>query len=145
LMSTLEVRDLEAISAGGDAVHHDRGDFIRGTRVSGRGVAEGRARIIPDADAERGNPIENFVDGDIIVASMVHPSWLPYFPRAGGFICEVGGWLSHTAILAREYEVPMIVNTSGMAAIKDRSVLRLNPDGLIEVLEDQDLVRVAAE
>jgi rifampicin phosphotransferase len=145
LTSTLLVRDLEAISAGGDAVHHEGGDLIRGTRVSGRGTAEGRARIVSDADAERGDPIKNFEDGDIIVASMVHPSWLPYFPRAGGFICEIGGWLSHTAILAREYEVPMIVNTSGMAAIKDRSLLRLRPDGLIEVMEAPDFVRVAAE
>lgn len=145
LAPTLTVHELERISEGGDAVHHDSGGLIRGTRVSGTGVVEGRARIVPDADAERGRPIEDFRDGDIIVASMVHPSWLPYFPRAGGFVCEVGGWLSHTAILAREYDVPMVVNTSGLAAIADGSLLRLHPDGVIDVIEGDVRPAIAAE
>jgi phosphoenolpyruvate-protein kinase (PTS system EI component) len=77
---------------------------------------------------------------------MIHPSWLPYFPRAGGFVCEIGGWLSHTAILAREYRVPVVVNTSGMAAIKDRSRLRLHPDGLVDIVEKAGPLRaIAAE
>ena len=57
--------------------------------------------------------MEGFRDGDIIVASMINPAWLPYFSRAGGFVSEVGGWLSHPAILAREYDVTMIVGTAG--------------------------------
>jgi rifampicin phosphotransferase len=146
LAPTLTIVDLETMSAGGDAADHDSGGFIRGTRVSGTGFAEGQARVVADADAERGSPIEAFEDGDIIVASMVHPSWLPYFPRAGGFVCEVGGWLSHTAILAREYDVPMVVNTRGMAAIKDRSRLRLHPDGLVDIVEQAKPSRaIAAE
>ena len=86
---------------------------IRGTRVSGSKVIEGRARVISEEDAEHGNPMEDFRDGDIIVAAMINPAWLPYFSRAGGFVSEVGGWLSHPAILAREYDVAMIVGTRG--------------------------------
>ena len=50
--------------------------------------------------------IPGFMDGDIVVSRMVPPAWIPYFQRAGGFVREVGGWLSHTAIVAREFNVP---------------------------------------
>jgi phosphohistidine swiveling domain-containing protein len=79
-------------------------------------------------------PIDDFRDGDIIVSPMVHPAWLPYFRRAGGLVCEIGGWLSHSAILARECDVPMIVGTQGLNAIMDGSRLRLHPDGTVEIL-----------
>jgi phosphoenolpyruvate synthase/pyruvate phosphate dikinase len=81
--------------------------------------------------------MENFRDGDIIVASMINPAWLPYFARAGGFVSEVGGWLSHPAILAREYDVAMIVGTEGIGRIVDGSRLRLNLDGTIEAVETE--------
>ena len=94
---------------------HGIADAIRGTRVAGSKVVEARAHVISEEDAELGNPMEGFRDGDIIVASMVNPAWLPYFSRAGGFVSEVGGWLSHPAILAREYDVAMIVGTGASA------------------------------
>jgi phosphoenolpyruvate synthase/pyruvate phosphate dikinase len=100
--------------------------------------------VVAEADAERGRPIDNFEDGDIIVASMIHPAWLPYFKRAGGFVCEVGGWLSHTAILAREYNATMIVGTSGLSAIADRDLLRLHPDGMVETVGDDEPLRAIA-
>jgi phosphoenolpyruvate synthase/pyruvate phosphate dikinase len=65
---------------------------------------------------------------------MINPAWLPYFSRAGGFVSEVGGWLSHPAILAREYNVTMIVGTEGIGRIANGTRLRLNLDGRIEVL-----------
>jgi len=76
---------------------------------------------------------------------MINPAWLPYFSRAGGFVSEVGGWLSHPAILAREYDVPMIVGTSGMSGIVDGGLIRLHLDGRIEiVVRDAMAGRVAA-
>ena len=81
--------------------------------------------MISEEDAELGNPMEGFRDGDIIVAAMINPAWLPYFSRAGGFVSEVGGWLSHPAILAREYDVAMIVGTEGIGRIADGDRLRL--------------------
>jgi phosphohistidine swiveling domain-containing protein len=65
---------------------------------------------------------------------MINPAWLPYFSRAGGFVSEVGGWLSHPAILAREYDVLMIVGTDGIGRIPDGSTVRLHLDGRVEVL-----------
>ena len=77
-----------------------------------------------------------FEDGDVIVAPMINPNWLPYFGRAGGFVSELGGWLSHTAILAREHDVPMIVGVEGLSAIPDGSLVRLHLDGRVELVEE---------
>jgi phosphohistidine swiveling domain-containing protein len=119
---------------------HATPDVVRGSRVSGRSIVEGRARVITEEDAEHGNQLETFVDGDIIVATMINPAWLPYFSRAGGLVSEVGGWLSHSAILAREYEVAMIVGTEGISRIADGDLLRLHLDGRIEVLGDDQVL-----
>jgi phosphohistidine swiveling domain-containing protein len=136
LPSTLTALDLEATSAGDTTASGRSSDGIRGTRVSGSKVIEARAHVIGENEAEHGNRMEGFRDGDIIVASMINPAWLPYFSRAGGFVSEVGGWLSHPAILAREYDVAMIVGTEGIGRIADGSRLRLNLDGRVEVLSE---------
>ena len=134
LPSILLAHDIEAASAGDASEMHAMPDAIRGTRVSGSRVVEARAHVISEDDAECGNPMEGFRDGDIIVAPMINPAWLPYFSRAGGFVSEVGGWLSHPAILAREYDVTMIVGTEGIGRIADGARLRINLDGRIEVV-----------
>jgi phosphohistidine swiveling domain-containing protein len=146
LPSVLLAHDLEAASAGDTGDKSVVGNVIRGTRVSGSKVVEARAHVISEEDAELGNPMENFRDGDIIVAAMINPAWLPYFSRAGGFVSEVGGWLSHPAILAREYDVAMIVGTDGIGRIADGDRLRLDLDGRIEVVvpEMATLEHVAA-
>ena len=145
LPSTLTAHDLEAASAGDSSEMQISPDVIRGTRVSGGKVVEARARVIAEDDAELGNPMDGFRDGDIIVATMINPAWLPYFSRAGGFVSEVGGWLSHPAILAREYDVAMIIGTQGISRIADGSRLRLHLDGRIEIVEEESAIaRVAA-
>ena len=144
LPSMLTAHDLEAASAGDMNEMHAMSNVVRGTRVAGSAVVEGRARVISEEDAEIGNPMEGFRDGDIIVAAMINPAWLPYFSRAGGFVSEVGGWLSHPAILAREYDVAMIVGTEGIGRIVDGSRLRLQLDGKIEVVEEELEAIVAA-
>jgi len=145
LPSVLLAHDLEAASAGDQSEMHAMADGIRGTRVAGSKVVEARAYVISEEDAELGNPMEGFRDGDIIVASMVNPAWLPYFSRAGGFVSEVGGWLSHPAILAREYDVAMIVGTGGIGRIGDGDRVRLDLDGKIEIVTKAMAVgRVAA-
>jgi rhodanese-related sulfurtransferase/membrane protein insertase Oxa1/YidC/SpoIIIJ/phosphohistidine swiveling domain-containing protein len=144
LGTILTAQDIEAASAGDQ--HHARAasDGVRGTHVAGSKAIEGRARVISEDDAELGNPIEDFQDGDIIVAPMVNPAWLPYFSRAGGFVSEVGGWLSHPAILAREYDVTMIVGTNGVDRITDGARLKLHLDGRVEIIGDAAAGRSAA-
>jgi rhodanese-related sulfurtransferase/membrane protein insertase Oxa1/YidC/SpoIIIJ/phosphohistidine swiveling domain-containing protein len=144
LPSVLLAQDLEAASAGDVRDKAGASDAIRGTRVAGSKVVEARAHVISEEDAEVGNPMEDFRDGDIIVATMINPAWLPYFSRAGGFVSEVGGWLSHPAILAREYDVAMIVGTEGIGRIAEGDRLRLNIDGRIEIVTHDTLSQVAA-
>jgi rhodanese-related sulfurtransferase/membrane protein insertase Oxa1/YidC/SpoIIIJ/phosphohistidine swiveling domain-containing protein len=145
LPSVLLAHDLEAASAGDASEMHAMPDAIRGTRVSGSRIVEARAYVIAEEDAEVGKSMEGFRDGDIVVASMINPAWLPYFSRAGGFVSEVGGWLSHPAILAREYDVTMIVGTEGIGRIANGARLRLNLDGRIEVVAAETMLgRVAA-
>jgi rifampicin phosphotransferase len=145
LPSMLTPHDLEAASAGDLSQLHKSPDLIHGTRVSGSKVVEGRALVIGEDDAEHGNPMADFRDGDIIVAAMINPAWLPYFSRAGGFVSEVGGWLSHPAILAREYDVAMVVGAEGIDRIASGSRLRLNLDGTIQVIAEGTMPgRVAA-
>ena len=134
LPSLLTAHDLEAASAGDAGQAGGASDAIRGTRVAGSKVVEACARVISEDAAESGDAMAEFQDGDIIVATMINPAWLPYFSRAGGFVSEVGGWLSHPAILAREYDVAMIVGTEGIGRIADGSRLRLHLDGKVEVL-----------
>src|SRR3954464_3169593 len=64
------------------------------------GTVEGRARVILDmADAE----VE---PGDILVTAHTDPSWSPVFVAIAGLVTEVGGQMTHGAVVAREYGLP---------------------------------------
>ena len=132
--TTLTLRQLEQAASSKPGVQQMGANTIAGTRVSGSHVAEGRVHVVSPADAERGMPIDGFEPGDIIVSRMFHPAWLPHLRSAGGIVCELGGWLSHMALLAREHDVPMIVGTQGLSMIPDRALVRLNTDGSVEVI-----------
>ena len=74
-----------------------------GLPVSG-GTVEGRARVMPDiaqADLE---------PGDILVTAYTDPSWTPLFVAIKGLVTEVGGLMTHGAVIAREYGLPAVVN-----------------------------------
>jgi pyruvate,water dikinase len=71
--------------------------------------------------------------GDVLVARLSEPAWVPAFSRIAGIITEVGGWLSHAAIVAREYKIPAIVGAAGaLTALKTGDKVRMRPNGLIE-------------
>ena len=134
LPARLTVVQLEDASAGIPIENQARGGKIAGTRVSGTGIVEGRACVVTGVDVESSAVIPGFRDGDIVISHMVPPAWIPYFGRAGGFVCEIGGWLSHTAIVARERRVLLIVGTEGIEAIADGMQLRLSDNGVVEIL-----------
>jgi rifampicin phosphotransferase len=104
---------------------------LTGTRVSGSGAIEGRAVCVDQSTTESGAPIPGFETGDIIVARALHPAWLPELMRAGGVVVEVGGFLSHMAILARERGVTMSVGVHGLEALRTGARIRLEPDGSV--------------
>jgi phosphoenolpyruvate synthase/pyruvate phosphate dikinase len=104
-------------------------DAIVGLAVSS-GIIEGRARVIlnmENADLE---------DGDILVTKFTDPSWTPLFVSIKGLVAEVGGLMTHGAVIAREYGLPAVVgvdNATGL--IKDGQRIRINgTDGYIEIL-----------
>jgi len=104
-------------------------EAIVGLPVSS-GVIEGRARVIlkmEDADLE---------DGDILVTSFTDPSWTPLFVSIKGLVTEVGGLMTHGAVIAREYGLPAVVGVDNATKlIKDGQRIRVHgTEGYIEIL-----------
>ena len=102
---------------------------IAGLPVSS-GVIEGRARVVlhmEDADLE---------DGDILVTSFTDPSWTPLFVSIHGLVTEVGGLMTHGAVIAREYGLPAVVGVENATKlIKDGQRIRVHgTEGYIEIL-----------
>jgi pyruvate,water dikinase len=66
--------------------------------------------------------------GDILVANITTPAWTPLFAMASGIVTDVGGPLSHSSIVAREYGVPAVLGT-GVATHRIRSGQHITVDG----------------
>ncbi|NJD77876.1 MAG: pyruvate, phosphate dikinase [Candidatus Methanoperedens sp.] len=102
---------------------HSYGKVMTGIGVAA-GKASGQARLIS-------HPGENtrLQAGDVLVAPSTDPGWTPLFLRANALVMEVGGFLSHGAIVAREYGVPAVVNVPGvMKTLKDGEQLTVDGD-----------------
>ena len=56
----------------------------------------------------------DFSKGDILITMSTNPGWTPLFIMAGGIVTEIGGALSHGAIIAREYGIPMVTAVPGI-------------------------------
>lgn len=98
------------------------------------GVAEGRARVIL-----RYQDLDQLQPGEILVCPQTNPEWTPAFGIAAGIIANRGGTLSHAAIIAREYNVPTIVNTF-VACEKIKTGQRIRMDaskGAIYILDKE--------
>ena len=93
----------------------------RGTAV-GAGLAAGPVRVI-----RRPEDGGRLAAGDILVAPSTDPAWTPLFLKAGGLVMETGGYLSHGAIVAREFGIPAVVNLPGiLAALADGEPLEVD-------------------
>ncbi|WP_329201090.1 MULTISPECIES: rifamycin-inactivating phosphotransferase [unclassified Streptomyces] len=94
------------------------------------GTVEGRARVVLDmarADLEA---------GDILVTTFTDPSWTPVFVGIAGLVTEVGGLMTHGAVIAREYGLPAVVGVEGATRlIRDGQRIRVHGgDGYVEIL-----------
>jgi phosphoenolpyruvate synthase/pyruvate phosphate dikinase len=100
-----------------------------GLPVSG-GTIEGRARVIQDMAAAEFEP------GDILVTTYTDPSWTPVFVSITGLVTEVGGLMTHGAVIAREYGLPAVVGVEqATRLIRDGQRIRVNgTDGYVEIL-----------
>ncbi|MFF0742935.1 rifamycin-inactivating phosphotransferase [Streptomyces sp. NPDC004111] len=95
------------------------------------GTVEGRARVVLDvADAD-------LAAGDILVTPFTDPSWSPLFVGIAGLVTEVGGLMTHGAVIAREYGLPAVVGVDGATRlIRDGQRIRLHgTDGYVELLD----------
>lgn len=107
----------------------DRGleHVAQGRRLQGLGISPGRVtgtvRVVRSMDqADRLGP------GDVLVAVATDPGWTPLFPIASAVVLELGSMLSHGAVVAREYQLPAVVNVSQATSIL-RDGQRVTVDG----------------
>jgi phosphoenolpyruvate synthase/pyruvate phosphate dikinase len=123
------------LTSDGEAVagSYRREDLPAGALVGlpvSAGTIEGRARVIFDmaeADLEA---------GDILVTAYTDPSWTPLFVAIKGLVTEVGGLMTHGAVIAREYGVPAVVGVEhATRLIRDGQRIRVHgTDGYVQIL-----------
>ncbi len=111
---------------------YKRSDLPAGALVGlavSAGVVEGRARILSDMTAE-------LEAGDILVTAFTDPSWTPLFVSIKGLVTEVGGVMTHGAVIAREYGLPAVVGVENATRlIQDGQRIRVHgTDGYVEIL-----------
>ena len=87
------------------------------------GIAEGVARVLMNA-----NDIGQMQDGEILICPVTNPSWGPVFGKIRATVSDIGGTMSHAAIVAREYGMPAVVGT-GAATKRIKTGQRLRVDG----------------
>jgi pyruvate,water dikinase len=94
------------------------------------GVVEGRARVILNMEET------DLEDGDILVTPFTDPSWTPLFVSIKGLVTEVGGLMTHGAVIARKYGLPAVVGVDhATQRIKDGQRIRVHgTEGYIEIL-----------
>jgi pyruvate,water dikinase len=106
-----ELEPVPALDADGNPIAlltqaQEEGRVLRGLAAS-TGRVTGVARVITDL-----SQADQMRHGEILVAPFTDPGWTPLFPLAAAIVMDLGGLLSHGAIVAREYGVPAVVNTS---------------------------------
>jgi pyruvate,water dikinase len=104
---------------------------LRGFAAS-PGVAEGPARVITSVDQ-----LDRVRTGEILVCPITAPSWAPVFARIEGAVSDIGGIMSHAAIVSREYGLPAVVGTGfGTKRIRDGQRVRVDGNsGVVTVLD----------
>jgi pyruvate, water dikinase len=107
-------------------------DEVRGIGASS-GVVEGPARVLMDV-----NQIGEIRDGEILVCPVTAPSWAPVFGKIKAAVSDIGGSMSHAAIVAREYGMPAVVGTGD-------ATKRIRTGQLVRVDGDRGIVQVIGE
>ena len=95
------------------------------------GVVEGPARVVRNVDE-----IGTVQAGEVLVCPVTAPSWGPVFPKIAAAVSDIGGMMSHAAIVAREYGLPAVVGTgNATSAIKTGDRVRVDGDsGTVTIL-----------
>jgi pyruvate,water dikinase len=103
------------------AEQDDPSRALRGAPASA-GVARGPARLVRDLE-----DFAKFQRGDVLVCQSSNVSWIPLFTSAAAVVTEVGGPLSHAAVVAREFGIPAVVGTSvALSTLRDGEPLEVD-------------------
>ena len=115
------------------ARQQDGGSVLNGAAAS-PGVTEGLARVVRSVDQ-----ISDVRDGEILVCGSTSPAWAPIFSKIKATVTDVGGVMSHAAIVAREYGLPAVVGTGrATAAIRTGQTIRVDgTEGTVTLLAAQ--------
>ena len=121
---------LDAQGGNGDA---DGGPAALNGFAASPGVAEGPARVITAVDQ-----LDQVELGEILVCPITAPSWAPVFAKIAGAVSDVGGIMSHAAIVSREYGLPAVVGTGfGTRQIETGQRLRVDGnEGTVTVVDE---------
>jgi pyruvate,water dikinase len=95
---------------------------------------EGVARVVADATS-----LDEVRQGEILVSRCTTPSWAPIFSRVTAAVADIGGVMSHAAIVAREYGLPAVVGT-GYATARIKTGQRIRVDGgrgIVELIDEE--------
>ena len=109
---------LDAWLSEGDGPSGDLKGF-----AASSGVVEGTARVVKSVEE-----INRLQNGDILVCQVTNPTWAPIFQKISAAVSDIGGSMSHMAIVAREYGLPAVVGT-GSATVRIKDGQRIRVDG----------------
>jgi pyruvate, water dikinase len=120
----------ESLNAWLEASGEVPSNEIKGFAAS-HGVVEGPARIVKSVEE-----ISKLQKGDILVCQITNPTWAPIFPKIAGAVSDIGGSMSHAAIVAREFGLPAVVGTGNATSrIKDGQRIRVDGGrGVVTIL-----------
>jgi rifampicin phosphotransferase len=106
---------------------------LMGTPVSA-GMVEGYARVVLRPEDAKLHP------GEIMIAPFTDPGWTPLFHSAKGLVMEVGGMMTHGAVVAREYGIPAVVGIDGATEIiKNGQYIRIDgTQGYVQILRESN-------
>lgn len=122
-----EIREYENITLP-DTIYGDEHPPLQTSREckmkgipTSKGVFKGQVRVIRGV-----GEFQRLREGDVLVIPYSDVGWTPLFTRAGAIIAEAGGFLSHSSIIAREYEIPAVVSVQGACQLKDGTLVTVD-------------------
>lgn len=113
--------DLVAVDQAPPRIHHKE-DSLKGVGASS-GLVRAKVRVLKDTD-----DIWKIEEGEILVTPFTDTGWSTAFPKIAGLVTETGGILSHAAVVAREYGIPIVVNAK-LASQQLKTGMTISLDG----------------
>ncbi len=134
----VQTRPVTTIKESTGSVHDIDAPILLSGAAASPGVANGPVKIVPDP-----SQIDKVLEGDVLVAEMTTPDFVPAMKRASAIVTDRGGRTAHAAIVSRELGIPCVVGAeSATATLKDRQVITVDGsngkvyEGAIEVESD---------